>query len=153
MLPKLGMLVLPVAVYLRSELMVQLLPIQQSDVVLLLAAPKKRTEGVLTSLKNASDDDGYGSAPSSGSDVSTCVEQLPLCAVNRDNNFIAKGWLDNKPVNFISTSDTTEVVKVMRQIRYLKVLITAPLTVARYNRFMGGVNKHDKLCSTFSLGK
>jgi hypothetical protein len=30
----------------------------------------------LTSLKNASDDDGYGSAPSSGSDVSACVEQL-----------------------------------------------------------------------------
>jgi len=32
--------------------------------------------GVLTRLKNASNDDGYGSAPSSGSDVSACVEQL-----------------------------------------------------------------------------
>ena len=81
------------------------------------------------------------------------MEQLPLCAGNLDNNFIAKGWLDNNPVNFISTSDTTEVVNVMRQIRYLKVLIPAPLTVAHYNRFMGGVDKHDKLHSTFSLGK
>ncbi len=47
----------------------------------------------------------------------------------------------------------TEVVNIMRQIRNLKVLIPAPLTVARYNRFMGGVDKHDKLRSTFSLGK
>jgi hypothetical protein len=33
------------------------------------------------------------------------------------------------------------------------VLTPAPLTVARYNRIMGGVDKHDKLRSTFSLGK
>jgi hypothetical protein len=37
-----------------------------------------------------------------------------VCAVNRDNNLIAIGWLDNKLVTFISTSDTTEVVNVMR---------------------------------------
>jgi len=41
MLPKLVMLVLLVTVYLRSDLIVQLLPIQQSNVVALLAAPKK----------------------------------------------------------------------------------------------------------------
>ena len=76
-----------------------------------------------------------------------------VCAVNRDNNIIAIGWLDNKPVNFISTSDATEVVNVMRRIRNLNVLTPAPLTVARYNRIMGGVDKHDKLRSTFSLGK
>jgi hypothetical protein len=47
----------------------------------------------------------------------------------------------------------TEVANVMRQIRNLKVWIPAPLTVSRYNRFMGGVVKHDKLHSTFYLGK
>jgi len=40
------------------------------------SSKKIELRGVLTSLKNASDDDGYGSAPSIGSDVSACVEQL-----------------------------------------------------------------------------
>jgi len=50
-----------------------------------------------------------------------------LCAVNRENNLITKGWLDNKPIIFISTADTTEIVQVMRRIRNKKVLIPAPV--------------------------
>jgi len=73
-------------------------------------------------------------------------------AVNPENNLIALGWLDNKPVNFISTADTTKTVTVTRRVRNEKVQIPAPETVARYNQFMGGVDKHDKLHSTFSLG-
>jgi hypothetical protein len=76
-----------------------------------------------------------------------------VCAVNIDNILIALGRIDNKPVNFISTSDTMKVVSVLRRIRNERVQISALETVARYNRFMGGVDKHDKLRSMFSLGK
>jgi hypothetical protein len=41
----------------------------------------------------------------------------------------------------------------MRRICNVKVLIPAPETVTQCNRFMGGVDKHNKLHSTFSLGK
>jgi hypothetical protein len=33
-------------------------------------------------------------------------------AVNPEHGMIAVGWLDNKAVNFISTSDTTAIKKV-----------------------------------------
>ncbi len=66
---------------------------------------------------------------------------------------IAVGWLDNKPVNFISTADTTEIVSVERRIKHEKVKVPAPVVVKNYNKYMGGVDKHDKLRSTFSLGK
>ncbi|MFN9981317.1 MAG: hypothetical protein ACK53Y_15435, partial [bacterium] len=56
-------------------------------------------------------------------------------------------------MNFISTSDTTKVVSVSRRVRNERLQISAPETVARYNRFMGGADKHDKLRSTFSFGK
>jgi hypothetical protein len=44
-------------------------------------------------------------------------------------------------------------VSVSRRVRNERLQISAPETVAQYNCFMGGVDKHDKLRSTFSLGK
>jgi hypothetical protein len=66
---------------------------------------------------------------------------------------IALGWLDNKAVNFISTADSTTITTVQRRIQNKKVEIPAPEVVYNYNRFMGGVDQHDKLRSTFALGK
>jgi len=63
------------------------------------------------------------------------VKQYPrghsVCAVNCDNNLIALGWLDNKAVNFISTSDTTKVVSVSRRVQNERLQISAPQTVAQ----------------------
>jgi hypothetical protein len=73
--------------------------------------------------------------------------------VNMEHSLIAVGWLDNKLVNFISTADTTEIVSVERRIKNEKVKVPAPVVVKNYNKYMGGVDKHDKLRSTFSLGK
>jgi hypothetical protein len=36
-------------------------------------------------------------------------------AVNNEHQIVAVGWLDNKPVHFISTSDTSEIVEVKRR--------------------------------------
>ena len=74
-------------------------------------------------------------------------------AVNVENSLVAVGWLDNKAVNFISTADTTEMVSVERRIKNEKVEVPAPSVVKNYNMYMGGVDKHDKLRSTFALGK
>jgi Transposase IS4 len=74
-------------------------------------------------------------------------------AVNTTHNMIAVGWLDNKAVHFITTADTTAMQTVQRRIQNEKVNVPAPEVVANYNKFMGGVDKHDKLRSTFALGK
>jgi len=66
---------------------------------------------------------------------------------------VAVGWLDNKAVNFISTSDTTAISSVMRRVGSEKKEVPAPAVVCNYNKYMGGVDRHDKLRSTFSLGK
>jgi hypothetical protein len=41
---------------------------------------------------------------------------------------------------------------VKRRVHNKKVEIPAPELVFNYNKFMGGVDKHDKLRSTFALG-
>jgi hypothetical protein len=75
------------------------------------------------------------------------------CVVNPTHNLVAVGWLDNKPVHFISTADTTAMHSVQRRIGSTKVDVPAPEVVCRYNKYMGGVDRHDKLRSTFSLAK
>jgi hypothetical protein len=74
-------------------------------------------------------------------------------AVNHDNNMMAIGWLDNKPVHFVSTADTTDIVTVNRKSGATQIAVSAPMAVANYNKFMGGVDRHDRLRSTFSLCK
>ncbi len=75
------------------------------------------------------------------------------CAVNVEHNILAVGWLDNKAVNFISTADSTTVKSVQRRFNNENLQIPAPEVVCQYNKYMGGVDKHDKLRSTFALGK
>jgi len=69
------------------------------------------------------------------------------------NNIISVGWLDNKGVNFISTADTTAVKTVKHRVTDSKVEVAAPEVVVNYNKYMGGVDQHNHLCSSFSLGK
>jgi hypothetical protein len=66
---------------------------------------------------------------------------------------LAIGWIDNKAVHFISTADSTKVVSVNRRIGRDKMEVSAPIAVKKYNKFMGGVDRHDRLRSTFSLCK
>jgi len=66
-------------------------------------------------------------------------------AVNHDHRIVAIGWLDNKPVYFISTADTTEIVSVSRRSGANLLEVSAPVVVANYNKYMGGVDRHDRL--------
>jgi hypothetical protein len=66
---------------------------------------------------------------------------------------VAIGWIDSKPVNLISTADTTEMGFVRRRIGNTKVDVEAPEAIVNYNKYMGGVDKHDRLRNSFALGK
>jgi hypothetical protein len=89
----------------------------------------------------------------------TCadIKKLPRgsqrVADNRDRTMIAIGWIDIKPVHFISIADSTAVVTVMRRVGREKVEVSAPIAIRNYNKFMGGVDIHDRLHSTFSICK
>jgi hypothetical protein len=77
------------------------------------------------------------------------TQQLPRgytwYAVNNEHQIVAIGWMDSKPVNVISTADTTEMGFVRRGIGNTKVDVEAPEAIVNYNKYMGGVNKHDRL--------
>jgi hypothetical protein len=87
------------------------------------------------------------------SEVRTLPRGTICSVVNPEHNMIAIGWLDNKAVHFMSTSDTTKVVSVKRRVCNERIDIPAPVVVANYNKYMGGVDRHDRLQSTFSLRK
>jgi len=74
-------------------------------------------------------------------------------AVNPTHNLISVGWLDNKAVNFISTADTTAVKAVKCRITNDKVEVAALEIVVNYNKYMGVMDQHDRLQSSFSLSK
>jgi hypothetical protein len=74
-------------------------------------------------------------------------------AVCQEQQMLAVGWVDSKAVYFVSTAETSEVVTVTRRIGSMKVDVHAPLAVSNYNKYMGGVDQHDRLRSTFSLCK
>jgi hypothetical protein len=74
-------------------------------------------------------------------------------AVNAEQQMLAIGWLDNKPVHFVSTVDTSEIVHVQRKCGSEKLDVSAPMAVTNYNKYMGGINHHDRLCSTCFLCK
>ena len=56
-------------------------------------------------------------------------------------------------MNFISTEDMTSIKTVKRRATDNKVEVAAPEVVVNYNKYMGGVDQHNHLCSSFSLGK
>jgi hypothetical protein len=66
---------------------------------------------------------------------------------------LAVGWIDNRPVHFISTADSTKITTVSRRVGKEKMEVNAPLAIKNYNKFMGGIDRHDRLRSTFSICK
>ena len=89
----------------------------------------------------------------SASELRTLPRGTHRIAVDHDHHMMAVGWVDNKAVHFVSTADTTDIVTVQRKVGNGKVDVIAPVAVANYNKFMGGVDRHDRLRSSFSLCK
>jgi len=72
-------------------------------------------------------------------------------AMDHDHQMMVAGWVDNRAVHFISTADTTDIVTVTRKVGNVKVEVMAPVAVSNCNKYMGGVDRHDQLHSSFSL--
>jgi hypothetical protein len=89
----------------------------------------------------------------SSSEIRTLPRGMHCIAVDHDHHMMAMGWVDNKVVHFVSTLDTTDIVAVQRKVGNGKVDVIAPLAVANYNKYMGGVDCHEWLHSSFSLCK
>jgi hypothetical protein len=87
------------------------------------------------------------------SEVKALPRGTTRMAVNREHHLQAIGWIDNTAVCFISTADTAEMVSVLRHSGSERINVPAPVAVAEYNKWMGGVDKHDKLRSLFSIAK
>jgi hypothetical protein len=81
--------------------------------------------------------------------TSSEVRELPRgtqhCVVNSEHQMMAVGWIDNKAVHFISTADTTDIVTVTRRVWNEKQEISALQAIKNYNKYMGGVDRHDRL--------
>jgi len=71
--------------------------------------------------------------------------------MDHDHQMMVVGWVDNRAVHFISTADTTYIVTVTRKVGNAKVEVMAPVAVSNCNKYMGGVDRHDQLHSSFSL--
>jgi hypothetical protein len=64
----------------------------------------------------------------------------------KDPGMIALGWVDNRPVYFLSTYVSTSVVSVERREKTGEVTtVPCPSIVKEYQTFMGGVDRHDQL--------
>jgi hypothetical protein len=87
------------------------------------------------------------------SEVRTFPRRTQQMAINRDNNMLAIGWIDNKAAHFISMADSTKVVSVQWHIGRNTMKVSAPIAVKKYNKFMSGIDQHDRLQSTFSICK
>ena len=72
-------------------------------------------------------------------------------AVNEEYGITAITWLDKREVMLLTTADGTNEAMVQRREGSTKVSVPAPQCIARYNSFMGGVDRHDYLRARFSL--
>jgi len=84
-----------------------------------------------------------------------CIRGYRKIAVAKNEGIVAVSWVDTKPVILLSTADGTEESQygVLRKDKSSRNVIPAPLCVEKYNKSMGGVDKHDQLRSSFSLHK
>jgi Transposase IS4 len=72
-----------------------------------------------------------------------------LAHYKKDHRLCLIGWKDKKKIAFVSTGVSNKDDVVTRNIKikgkYEKQLVSCPTSCARYNRKMGGVDKHDQL--------
>ena len=68
-------------------------------------------------------------------------------------NLVSIAWKDNKVVNVVSTlSNATETTLVQRRQKDgTRIAVTCPLSIALYNRYMGGVDHSDQLRTSYHV--
>ena len=71
-----------------------------------------------------------------------------------NTNLVSTVWQDNKQVRVLSTNcDPTNVVQANRRIGANTVQVNQPKSAFEYNKYMGGVDRHDQLCMQYAIGR
>lgn len=69
-----------------------------------------------------------------------------MAAAKNDPGMIATGWMDNRPVYFLSSQVSTKMTTIQRREKTGEVTtVQCPQLVVEYQKNMGGVDKHDQL--------
>ena len=63
-----------------------------------------------------------------------------------DPGMIALSWMDNRPVYFLASQVSTKITTIERREKTGEVtVVPCPQLVVEYQKWMGGVDKHDQL--------
>ena len=69
-----------------------------------------------------------------------------MASAKNDPGMIALGWMDNRPVYFLSSQVSTNLTTVQRREKTGEVtIVPCPNVVVEYQKYMGGVDRHDQL--------
>ena len=78
---------------------------------------------------------------------------LPLIWVNEGNTLLACTWRDTGRVNMLSTVGDSGICKVKVNSKMGERFVDKPNVQVMYNKFMGGVDTFDQLCSTYPFNR
>jgi hypothetical protein len=78
---------------------------------------------------------------------------LPVIWENHDSSVLACTWQDTGRVNMISTVGNAGVSEVHTRSKKGNRSVLKPNIQVLYNTFMGGVDKFDQLCATYSFDR
>ena len=69
-----------------------------------------------------------------------------MAVAKSDPGLVALGWMDNRPVYFLSSQVETDIVTIQRREKNGDVtVVPCPQLVVEYQTYMGGVDRHDQL--------
>ena len=69
-----------------------------------------------------------------------------MASAKKNPEMIATGWMDNRPVYFLSSQVSTKMTTIQRREKTGEVTtVPCPSLVVDYHKYMGGVDRHDQL--------
>ena len=69
-----------------------------------------------------------------------------MATARSDPGLVALGWMDNRPVYFLASHLKTDLTTIERREKTGEVtVVPCPNLVVVYQKYMGGVDKHDQL--------
>ena len=77
-----------------------------------------------------------------------CVPRgiFKMASAKSNPGMIALGWMDNRPVYFLSSQVSTKMTTIQRREKTGEITtVPCPSLVVDYQKYMGGVDRHDQL--------
>ena len=71
----------------------------------------------------------------------------------RIQNMLCSAWMDKKTISVLSTNSTNEITSVKRRSRLVTPNVNCPLSFAKYNKHMGGVDLADQRRKYYTVSR